>query len=164
MLWCTLLHVRSRTGHNVQCFFAPLSLLSIYLPTTSTNHRPAAPRRTECVRLQNFVQDAEIVNNTVKNCGVYDFGFSQGDQNGEGIYIGTSSLQVRKNRRNPLQKCLQYFRRRTDLGEAYHGRDSTLGPRQMILTDGMLLKGTDTSLRSQSYFWNNIYNEGLLIF
>lgn len=50
--------------------------------------------RTECVRLKNFVVEAEITGNTIKYCGVYDFAYGDGGKNGEGIYIGTSSTQV----------------------------------------------------------------------
>lgn len=50
---------------------------------------------TECVRLKNFVTNAQIMDNTIKYCGVYDFAFNEGGQNGEGIYIGTSNTQVR---------------------------------------------------------------------
>ena len=46
----------------------------------------------ECVRLKNFVVNAEITGNTIIDCGVHDyvFGSDPGDKNGEGIYIGTS--------------------------------------------------------------------------
>lgn len=60
----------------------------------------------ECVRLKNFVSHSTITGNTIKHCGVFDFGgendFHAGDDsddgdrevNGEGIYIGTSITQV----------------------------------------------------------------------
>lgn len=53
-----------------------------------------AESRTECVRLKNYVVNAEITGNSIKYCGVYDFAFNEGGKNGEGIYIGTSSTQV----------------------------------------------------------------------
>lgn len=51
--------------------------------------------RTECVRLKNFVVDADIRDNNIRHCGVYDFALNEGGKNGEGIYIGTSNSQVR---------------------------------------------------------------------
>lgn len=54
--------------------------------------------RGECVRLKNFVVNANIADNTIQHCGMYDFEFAgnstTGGKNGEGIYIGTSSNQV----------------------------------------------------------------------
>lgn len=47
----------------------------------------------ECIRLRYFVQNSEIANSTIRNCGVHDFLFNAGGKNGEGIYIGTSSTQ-----------------------------------------------------------------------
>jgi len=54
----------------------------------------------ECVRLKNFVVNAEITENTIRNCGVIDFFFDNGEdgKNGEGVYIGTSINQVRGGR------------------------------------------------------------------
>ena len=63
------------------------------------------PRRTECVRLKNFVVEAQIMGNTIKYCGVYDFAFGNGGKNGEGIYIGTSSTQVSKMFDVPMPSC-----------------------------------------------------------
>lgn len=37
--------------------------------------------------------NSEITDNTISNCGVYDYVFDEGGKNGEGIYIGTSSNQ-----------------------------------------------------------------------
>lgn len=70
---------------------------SKYLPVTHETYPFAVYSydRTECVRLKNFVVGAAIMNNTIKNCGAYDFLFNRGGQNGEGVYIGTSNLQVR---------------------------------------------------------------------
>ncbi|CAM9513141.1 unnamed protein product, partial [Ascophyllum nodosum] len=48
---------------------------------------------TECVRLKNFVTGASISDNTIQNCGIWDYQFARGEKNGEGIYIGTSSKQ-----------------------------------------------------------------------
>lgn len=50
--------------------------------------------REECVRLKHFVVGAEISGNTIANCGVKDYIYADGGENGEGIYIGTSSSQV----------------------------------------------------------------------
>ncbi|CAM9780013.1 unnamed protein product, partial [Laminaria digitata] len=49
----------------------------------------------ECVRLKNFVINANITDNTIQHCGMYDFEFgdSSSGKNGEGVYIGTSSNQ-----------------------------------------------------------------------
>jgi len=52
------------------------------------------------VRLKNFVVGAEISNNVIEDCGVTDYVYGSGDseKNGEGIYVGTSSTQVRRRR------------------------------------------------------------------
>ena len=54
--------------------------------------------RGECVRLKNFVINANITDNTIQHCGLYDFEFAGNSttsgKNGEGIYVGTSSNQV----------------------------------------------------------------------
>lgn len=47
----------------------------------------------ECLRLRYFVTHSEIRNSHIVGCGVYDFRFSGGGKNGEGIYLGTSSTQ-----------------------------------------------------------------------
>lgn len=56
------------------------------------------PGRGECVRLKNFVINANITDNTIQHCGMFDFEFpgnsTKQGKNGEGIYIGTSSKQV----------------------------------------------------------------------
>lgn len=65
-------------------------------------------RSTECVRLKNFVTNAQIMDNTIKYCGVYDFAFQHGGQNGEGVYIGTSSTQVRRATRRATFEALQF--------------------------------------------------------
>lgn len=49
--------------------------------------------RGECLRLRYFITRSEISYNTIKNCGVGDFVFTDGGKNGEGIYLGTSSKQ-----------------------------------------------------------------------
>ena len=51
----------------------------------------------ECIRLKYFAQNNEIANNVIQNCGIYDFKFSAGGKNGEGIYIGTAPEQLSKN-------------------------------------------------------------------
>lgn len=48
----------------------------------------------ECIRLRYFAQNNEISDNTIQNCGVYDFRFNNGGKNGEGIYIGTAPEQL----------------------------------------------------------------------
>jgi hypothetical protein len=48
----------------------------------------------ECMRLRYFAKDNEIADNTIKNCGAYDFKFNDGGKNGEGIYIGTAPEQL----------------------------------------------------------------------
>ena len=48
----------------------------------------------ECVRLKNGVVNAEILENTIENCGIHDYKFDSNDKNGEAIYIGTSNKQV----------------------------------------------------------------------
>lgn len=47
----------------------------------------------ECVRFRYFAHDNEIAWNTITDCGVYDFEFSGGGKNGEGVYIGTAPEQ-----------------------------------------------------------------------
>lgn len=54
----------------------------------------------ECIRLRYFAQNNEISDNTIQNCGLYDFRFNNGGKNGEGIYIGTAPEQ-RNDGRNP---------------------------------------------------------------
>ena len=46
------------------------------------------------MRLKDFVTGSIISNNTIQTCGVYDYQLGEGEKNGEGIYIGTSSNQV----------------------------------------------------------------------
>lgn len=48
----------------------------------------------ECIRLRYFAQKNEIAQNTISGCGRYDFVFSGGGKNGEGIYIGTAPEQL----------------------------------------------------------------------
>lgn len=70
----------------------------------------------ECVRLKNFVTGAQVTDNFIENCGVHDYQFDSSDKNGEGIYIGTSSQQVRYTHHQsrvdatPLPFCLSPFR------------------------------------------------------
>lgn len=51
----------------------------------------------ECVRLRYFAQKNEVSNNVIKNCGIYDFKFGNGEdgKNGEGIYVGTAPEQTK---------------------------------------------------------------------
>ena len=47
------------------------------------------------MRLINNVVGALIKDNIITDCGIHDYVFD-GAKNGEGIYIGTSSSQVRR--------------------------------------------------------------------
>lgn len=47
----------------------------------------------ECLRLRDHVTSAEIVGNTIGNCGVWDFVFGKMQAvNGESIYVGESAI------------------------------------------------------------------------
>lgn len=46
------------------------------------------------MRLKQFVTNSEIIDNDVSYCGVHDYRYNEGNENGEAIYIGTSSNQV----------------------------------------------------------------------
>lgn len=48
----------------------------------------------ECVRIKYFSQKNEIAYNKINGCGAFDFIFSGGGKNGEGIYIGTAPEQT----------------------------------------------------------------------
>ncbi len=48
----------------------------------------------EAIRLRYFAQNNEVAYCTISNCGIYDFKFGGGGDNGEGIYIGTAANQV----------------------------------------------------------------------
>jgi hypothetical protein len=52
----------------------------------------------ECLRLKYFSQKNEIDHNMIENCGAYDFIFSDGGKNGEGIYVGTAPEQVKEDK------------------------------------------------------------------
>jgi hypothetical protein len=54
----------------------------------------------ECIRLRYFATKNEIVDNTIRSCGAYDFVLADGGKNGEAIYIGTAPEQ-RDDGRNP---------------------------------------------------------------
>ncbi|CAN0114344.1 unnamed protein product, partial [Ectocarpus fasciculatus] len=47
----------------------------------------------ECIRLRDHVTYAELYNNDITDCGIYDFRLRGDGENGEGVYIGTSSNQ-----------------------------------------------------------------------
>lgn len=51
----------------------------------------------ECVRLRYLVTNADVHDNTIGPCGVYDFKFDDGGKNGEGIYLGTAPEQQGQN-------------------------------------------------------------------
>ena len=51
----------------------------------------------ECVRLRYFTRGADVVGNTISNCGLEDFRFGGSGTNGEGIYLGTSPAQLPGN-------------------------------------------------------------------
>ena len=71
-------HLGNTQAHNIR---APVS--------TQPHHRG------ECVRLKDFVVNALITDSTITNCGIHDYEFGSDEKNGEGVYIGTSSTQVR---------------------------------------------------------------------
>ncbi|NTV31094.1 hypothetical protein HGA91_03925 [candidate division WWE3 bacterium] len=50
----------------------------------------------ECIRVRYFAHDIEIAYSYIYRCGVYDYAFENGGQNGEGIYIGTAPEQEGK--------------------------------------------------------------------
>lgn len=56
----------------------------------------------ECVRFRYYARYNEFSNNTVKNCGAYDYNFDDGGKNGEGLYIGTAPEQ-RGDGKNPTK-------------------------------------------------------------
>lgn len=65
------------------------------VPPTPNNAPPEIRSYSgECVRLKDFVVNANITGNTIQNCGIYDYEFLSNEKNGEGVYIGTSSTQV----------------------------------------------------------------------
>lgn len=51
----------------------------------------------ECVRLRYLVTNADVHDNTVGPCGIFDFKFAGGGKNGEGIYVGTAPEQQGEN-------------------------------------------------------------------
>jgi hypothetical protein len=51
----------------------------------------------ECLRLRYLITNADVHDNTVGPCGVYDFKFDDGGKNGEGIYLGTAPEQQGEN-------------------------------------------------------------------
>ena len=65
------------------------------------------------MRLKDYVTGAEIKGNTIKDCGIHDYRFDWGSKNGEGIYIGTSSRQVRAQIPPDEQRSLQFAMRRS---------------------------------------------------
>lgn len=46
-------------------------------------------------RGQNSVVNAEILDNRIQNYVIHDYEFKSDDKNGDGIYIDTSSAQVK---------------------------------------------------------------------
>ena len=55
--------------------------------------------RGECVRLRHFVTNSFVEDNVITNCGIFDYEYDNGGKNGEAVYMGTSSKQVRDGRR-----------------------------------------------------------------
>ncbi|HEY3560836.1 MAG TPA: right-handed parallel beta-helix repeat-containing protein [Kribbella sp.] len=51
----------------------------------------------ECLRLRYLITNADVHDNTIGPCGVYDFKFADGGKNGEGIYLGTAPEQQGEN-------------------------------------------------------------------
>jgi hypothetical protein len=47
----------------------------------------------ECVRIRYFSQRNEIAHSEFRTCGLYDFRFGEGGENGEAVYIGTAPEQ-----------------------------------------------------------------------
>ncbi|CAM9466770.1 unnamed protein product, partial [Ectocarpus sp. 4 AP-2014] len=47
----------------------------------------------ECIRLRDHVTYAEVYNNHITDCGIYDYREDGDGKNGEGVYVGTSSSQ-----------------------------------------------------------------------
>lgn len=54
--------------------------------------------RGECVRLRHFVTNSFVQDNVISNCGIFDYEYDNGGKNGEAVYMGTSSKQVRDGR------------------------------------------------------------------
>ncbi|HEY3508932.1 MAG TPA: right-handed parallel beta-helix repeat-containing protein [Kribbella sp.] len=52
---------------------------------------------SECLRLRYLVTNADVHDNTIGPCGVWDFKFNDGGKNGEGIYLGTAPEQQGEN-------------------------------------------------------------------
>ncbi|MFD7158124.1 DUF1565 domain-containing protein [Kribbella sp. NPDC059898] len=52
---------------------------------------------SECLRLRYLVTNADVHDNTIGPCGVWDFKFDDGGKNGEGIYLGTAPEQQGQN-------------------------------------------------------------------
>ncbi len=55
----------------------------------------------ECLRIRHRASDIEVRDSDIHHCGLFDYRFGGGRQNGEGIYVGTSSRQWNDGR-NPL--------------------------------------------------------------
>jgi hypothetical protein len=53
----------------------------------------------ECVRMKYFSSHNEVAFNRIDRCGTSDFDVSEGEKNGEGVYIGTAPEQLKK--KNP---------------------------------------------------------------
>ncbi|HAV10578.1 MAG TPA: hypothetical protein DCX22_03050 [Dehalococcoidia bacterium] len=75
-------------GKEAKCGVTDLRILNMILKNSGE----------EAVRLRYFAHDNEIAWNTITNCGVYDFKFGGGADNGEGIYIGTAPNQLNDGR------------------------------------------------------------------
>ncbi len=74
-----LIYVAAKTGHQLQ---------GIQIKSLKVSNA-----RGECIRFKN-VSLSLIANNHITHCGIEDYKFSGGQQNGEAIYIGTAPEQL----------------------------------------------------------------------
>ena len=88
--------MQGKTKFRVLQYVRSLSYI-IPLVMNATGYRSG-----ECIRLKNFVINSDINGNTIEDCGLYDYAFDGPNKNGEGVYIGTSTSQVRGGGRSAL--------------------------------------------------------------
>lgn len=48
----------------------------------------------ECIRIKYQARDNEVAHSRIQHCGMHDFMFNHGNNNGEAVYIGTAPEQV----------------------------------------------------------------------